>query len=88
MQNLLDFDSLSAGVWYIAIDFQLFTLLLFILWLARAVGRGVDGTHLLGIALVAGLALLPCSTSTATRTGTTGRCISSARTHWARWLTG
>ena len=57
MQNLLDFDSLSAGVWYIAIDFQLFTLLLFSLWLARAAGRGGDGTHFLGITLVAGLAL-------------------------------
>jgi peptidoglycan/LPS O-acetylase OafA/YrhL len=58
MQNLLDFDSLSAGVWYIAIDFQLFTLLLFALWLARAADRGVDGTHSHGIALVAGLALV------------------------------
>jgi peptidoglycan/LPS O-acetylase OafA/YrhL len=58
MQNLLDFDSLSAGVWYIAVDFQLFTLLLFTLWLARAGGRGVSGAHFLGISLVAGLALV------------------------------
>ena len=58
MQNLLDYDSLSAGVWYIAIDFQLFTLLLFTLWLARAAGRGVADTHFLGITLVAGLALV------------------------------
>lgn len=57
MQNLLDFDSLSAGVWYIAIDFQLFTLLLFTLWLARAAGRGFNGTHVVGITLVTGLAL-------------------------------
>mgnify|MGYP001214814294 FL=1 len=58
MQNLLDFDSLSAGVWYIAIDFQLFTLLLFTLWLARAAVRGIAGTHFLGITLVACLALV------------------------------
>ena len=57
LQNLLDFESLSAGVWYIAIDFQLFTLLLFTLWLARSAGRRFAGSHFLGIALVTGLAL-------------------------------
>lgn len=35
LQSLLDVDSLSAGVWYVAIDFQLFGLLLLLLWLAR-----------------------------------------------------
>lgn len=32
LQSLLDVDSLSAGVWYVAIDFQLFALLLLLLW--------------------------------------------------------
>ena len=32
--------------------------MLFTLWLARAAGRGVYGTHFLGITLVAGLALV------------------------------
>ncbi|MBS1230280.1 MAG: acyltransferase 3 [Proteobacteria bacterium] len=55
LQNILDFDSLSAGVWYIAIDFQLFTLLLATLWLARTTG-GV-ATQRLGVLLVSVLAL-------------------------------
>jgi len=35
LQSVLGFDGLSAGVWYVAIDFQLYTLLLITLWLAR-----------------------------------------------------
>lgn len=38
LHSLLDVDSISAGVWYVAIDFQLFALLLGLLWLARALG--------------------------------------------------
>ena len=34
--SLLGFDSLSAGVWYIAIDFQLFALMALLLWAGRA----------------------------------------------------
>jgi peptidoglycan/LPS O-acetylase OafA/YrhL len=55
LQNILDFDSLSAGVWYIAIDFQLFTLLTVVLWLARAPGQGA--TRSLGMLLTSALAL-------------------------------
>jgi peptidoglycan/LPS O-acetylase OafA/YrhL len=33
VHSLLDVDSLSAGVWYVAVDMQLFTVLLAILWL-------------------------------------------------------
>lgn len=57
LQSLLDFDSLSAGVWYIAIDFQLFALLLALLWLARATGKQFGGTSILGFVFVAGLIL-------------------------------
>lgn len=35
LQTVLDYDSLSAGVWYIAIDFQLFALFALVLWLGR-----------------------------------------------------
>lgn len=35
LQGVLGFESLSAGVWYVAIDFQLYALLLAMLWLAR-----------------------------------------------------
>lgn len=55
LQNILDLDSLSAGAWYIAIDFQLFTLLLLTLWIARStsdkLGRRV------GMVLISFLAL-------------------------------
>jgi peptidoglycan/LPS O-acetylase OafA/YrhL len=35
VHTLLDVDSLSAGVWYVAIDFQLYALLVGLLWVAR-----------------------------------------------------
>jgi peptidoglycan/LPS O-acetylase OafA/YrhL len=35
LQNILGYDSLSAGVWYIAIDFQLFAATVLLLWLAQ-----------------------------------------------------
>ena len=52
LQSLLGFDSLSAGVWYIAIDFQLFVLMALLLWaghfnrLAPAVVLAVAGASL------------------------------------------
>lgn len=36
LHSLLDVESLTAGAWYVAIDLQLFALLLGLLWLARA----------------------------------------------------
>lgn len=38
LQSVLDFGALSAGAWYIAIDFQLFLLMLGIVWLGRKTG--------------------------------------------------
>ena len=35
LQGILGIDSLSAGVWYIAIDFQLFALMAILLWAGR-----------------------------------------------------
>ncbi|MFZ2266033.1 MAG: acyltransferase [Azonexus sp.] len=35
LHGLLGFDALSAGVWYIAIDFQLFALMSILLWSGR-----------------------------------------------------
>jgi peptidoglycan/LPS O-acetylase OafA/YrhL len=35
LHSLLGFDALSAGVWYIAIDFQLFALMAILLWVGR-----------------------------------------------------
>ena len=57
LQSILGYDGLSAGVWYIAIDFQLFTLLLGTLWLARYLGAGPNTTAIFGQLLVGALAL-------------------------------
>jgi peptidoglycan/LPS O-acetylase OafA/YrhL len=35
LHSILGFDALSAGVWYIAIDFQLFALMAVLLWAGR-----------------------------------------------------
>lgn len=54
VHSLLDVESLSAGVWYVAIDFQLFALLLLLLWLGRAGNAGLRvalGLTALGILL-------------------------------------
>lgn len=47
MHNLLGVNSLSAGVWYVAIDFQLFILMTALLWL----GRGWARAWVLGLML-------------------------------------
>lgn len=57
LQSILGYDGLSAGVWYIAIDFQLFALLLGTLWLARGIDAGRSSTAALGPLLVSTLAL-------------------------------
>lgn len=65
LHNVLDFDALSAGVWYVAIDFQLFALLILILWLGRRgrestapmEGAHSRGVHTLGMILVFSLVL-------------------------------
>lgn len=48
LQNVLGYDALSAGVWYVAIDFQLTVLLVVLLWLTR-------GSRYFGMALVLAL---------------------------------
>ena len=54
LQSILGFDGLSAGVWYVAIDFQLYALLLMTLWLAR---RTMPGKVIAGQILVVALVL-------------------------------
>jgi len=39
LHDVLKFEALSAGVWYVAIDFQLYALLVLLLWTAGHVGR-------------------------------------------------
>lgn len=57
LHDLLGFEALSAGLWYVAIDFQLFALFLAVLWLARWVEGQTRAPGWLGPALVGGLAL-------------------------------
>jgi peptidoglycan/LPS O-acetylase OafA/YrhL len=38
LQDVFGLPGLSAGVWYVAIDFQLFALLVLLVWAARALG--------------------------------------------------
>lgn len=39
LHGVLGIESLSAGVWYVAIDFQLYALLLLLLWLGQQIWR-------------------------------------------------
>jgi peptidoglycan/LPS O-acetylase OafA/YrhL len=57
LQSILGYEGLAAGVWYIAIDFQLFALLVGTLWLARGMDRDGTMASALGALLVAALAL-------------------------------
>ncbi len=54
LHTLLDVDSLSAGVWYVAIDYQLYALLLGLLWVARGV-RGPWPEVLVAVVVLASL---------------------------------
>lgn len=53
LHTLLDMESLSAGVWYVAIDFQLYALLLALLWLARRQHMAAAWAQALVVAVVA-----------------------------------
>lgn len=47
LQNVLEQDALSAGVWYVAIDLQLFAMLALLLWIAGRLGKSSTGMALL-----------------------------------------
>ncbi len=58
LQDVLGFEALSAGVWYVAIDFQLFALFALLLWLARAVPERQRPAIATGLVAAAALASL------------------------------
>jgi peptidoglycan/LPS O-acetylase OafA/YrhL len=68
LQSVLGHDALSAGVWYVAIDFQLFVLMTLLMWLGQrrhrtantdqAIGPGLAQTLMLGLVVSLMLASL------------------------------
>lgn len=56
LHDVLGQASLSAGVWYVAIDLQLYALLALLLWLSLRTGR--EGVALAVVVLTCGAALL------------------------------
>lgn len=57
LHGVLGVESLSAGVWYVAIDFQLYALFVALLWLAGRLGCRPASADFWAIALVAVIAL-------------------------------
>lgn len=57
LQDLLDQEALSAGVWYIAIDFQLFTLATTLLWVSGQIERRYPSLKATALTLIAGLTM-------------------------------
>lgn len=51
LQGLLGHDALSAGVWYVAIDFQLFVLMTLLMWLGQRQHRAPHAHATLGSGL-------------------------------------
>jgi hypothetical protein len=92
LQDLLGYESLSTGVWYVAIDFQLFVLALALVGLPALLQRGSAPAS----ARHAGCPWRWCSgwpwprsrSSTATRSWTTPASISSVPTASACWCSG
>ena len=57
LQDLLDQEALSAGVWYVAIDFQLFAVTVILLWLSRQIQCRHPNLETAGLVLITGLTL-------------------------------
>ena len=53
LQDILGFDALSAGVWYVAIDFQLFVIVLVMLGVVRTAGALLPGLPSLAMPVMA-----------------------------------
>ncbi|HMV05166.1 MAG TPA: acyltransferase [Accumulibacter sp.] len=56
LQDILGYDGLSAGVWFVSIAVQLFTLFLAVLWVARGVAGDGAAAERATLALTAALA--------------------------------
>lgn len=57
LHDLLDREALSAGVWYVAIDFQLYTLAVAVFALAARLRTGAGDGRAVGVALIAAITI-------------------------------
>ena len=57
LQDLLDQEVLSAGIWYVAIDFQLFAITVILLWLSGQIQHWRPNLKGSGLILIASLTL-------------------------------
>ncbi len=58
LHGVFDVSSLSVGVWYVAVDFQLYVMMLCLLWLASCLGRTETQQRALAQILVVMLGIL------------------------------
>lgn len=58
LHDLVGVPALSAGVWYVAIDFQLYALTIALLWLARRMVRDAVQAERAGMAVLGAVAVL------------------------------
>lgn len=57
LHGVLGFDSVSAGAWYVAIDFQLYALLVLMLWTGGRIAGNGSSRWLMPVAVALGVAL-------------------------------
>lgn len=55
LHGVLDVESLSAGVWYVAVDFQLYALLAALCWLGQRLGHPAGALALVALSTMAAL---------------------------------
>lgn len=55
LHDVVDAEALSAGVWYVAIDLQLYALLALLLWLGQRGGRPAPALWLVAVLMMASL---------------------------------
>ncbi len=56
LQSVLGYESLSAGAWYVAIDFQLYAIVAMLVWLCRRFAGDQGGRWILPAVIVVGIA--------------------------------
>ncbi len=55
LHDLLNQEVLSAGIWYVAIDFQLFALLILVLWISNQIQTRYSGMQIMGLLFILSL---------------------------------